>query len=58
MKKCYFNGGLSMAKYEVKDGKIIKMQTEHEECIYDKKTRAQIRKAGLKIYKDGKLWKE
>ena len=47
-----------MAKYEVKDGKIIKMQTEHEECIYDKKTRVQIRKAGLKIYKDGKLWKE
>jgi len=47
-----------MAKYEVKDGKVIKMQTEQEECMYDKKTRAQIRKAGLKIYKDGKLWKE
>lgn len=47
-----------MAKYEVKDGKIVKMQTEQEECIYDKQTRNQIRKAGLKIYKDGKLWKD
>ena len=45
-------------KFEVRDGKFIKMSTEHEECIYDKQTRAQIRKAGLKIYKDGKLWKE
>lgn len=51
-------GDLGMAKYEVRDGKIIKMQTEQEECIYDKQTRNQIRKAGLKIYKDGKLWKD
>ena len=49
---------MSTMKFEVKQDGIVKMSTEHEECMYDKHTRAQIRKAGLKIYKDGKLWKE
>ena len=49
-----------MAKYEVRDGKTVKMHSEHIESIYhyDKYTRNQIKKSGLKIYEDGKLWKD
>lgn len=44
--------------YEVLKGDVLKMSTEKAKCVYAKEIRAQIRKAGLKIYKDGKVWKE
>lgn len=45
-------------KFEVKKDGVLKMHTEHEDCIPDAKTRAQLRKAGYKLYLDGKLFKE
>ncbi len=44
--------------YEVKKDGVLKMSTEKEECLYTKEIRAQMRKAGFKIYKDGKIWRE
>lgn len=44
--------------YEVKKDGMLKMSTESEKCIYTKEVRAQLRKAGFKIYKDGKIFKE
>ncbi len=45
-------------KFEIKKDGIVKMSTENEKALYDKNTRAQIRKSGHKIYKDGKIFKE
>ena len=44
--------------YAIKKDGVLKMSTEHIECLYDKNIRAQMRKAGYKIYKDGKIFKE
>lgn len=44
--------------YEIKKGGVLKMSTENIKCLYDKNIRAQMRKAGYKIYKDGKIFKE
>ena len=44
--------------YEIKKDGVLKMSTESENCIYNKEIRAQLRKAGFKIYKDGKIFKE
>ena len=44
--------------YEIKKDGVLKMSTENENCIYTKEIRAQIRRAGFKIYKDGKIFKE
>ncbi len=45
-------------KYRVEQDGIIKMQTNEDSCIYTKAIRDQMRKAGCKIYKDGKVWKD
>ena len=47
-----------MKMYEIKKDGVLKMSTESEKCIYTKEIRAQIRRAGFKIYKDGKIFKE
>ena len=47
-----------MTMYEIKKDGVLKMSTESEKCIYNKEIRAQLRKAGFKIYKDGKIFKE
>lgn len=44
--------------YEVKKDGVLKMSTKDEKCLYSKEIRAQIRKSGFKIYKDGKIYKE
>lgn len=44
--------------YEVKKDGVLKMSTSDEKCIYTKEIRAQMRKAGFKVYKDGKILKE
>ena len=45
-------------KFEVKkDGKVV-MQTIEENCIPDKDTRDSMRRAGYKLYLDGKTYKE
>lgn len=45
-------------KFEVKkNGKPI-MHTESRTCIPDRETRDHMRKAGYKLYLDGKLFKE
>jgi len=44
--------------FEVKkDGKVY-MSTKSEKCIPDKETRKQMRAAGYKLYKDGKVFKD
>ena len=40
-----------------KDGKIM-MSTRYKEAAYDKRTRASMRKAGYKLYLNGKPFKE
>ena len=40
-----------------KDGKIV-MQTIEGSCIPDKETREHMRRAGYKLYLDGKIYKE
>lgn len=44
--------------YEAKKDGKTKMSTEHESCFYTKEIRAQMRKAGFKLYKNGKIFKE
>lgn len=44
--------------YEIKKDGVLKMSTNDEKCLYDKNIRAQMRKSGYKIYKDGKIYKE
>lgn len=45
-------------KFEIKKDGALKMSTEQITCLYDKNIRAQMRKSGYKIYKDGKIFKE
>ena len=45
-------------KFEVRKGKTVYMQTTDESCIPDKETRADMRRAGYTLYKDGKVFKE
>lgn len=45
-------------KFEVKRGSVTIMQTEQESCIPDKEQRDILRKAGYKLYMDGKAYKE
>ena len=47
-----------MMKFEVKLNSITKFSTTYESCIPDKETRAAMRKAGYKLFKDGKVYKE
>lgn len=56
MRKRELNAVLKM--YEVKKDGVLKMSTNDEKCLYTKEVRAQMRKAGFKIYKDGKIYKE
>ena len=45
-------------KFEVKkDGRVV-MQTIEESCIPDKETREYMRRAGYKLYLDGRIFKE
>ncbi len=45
-------------KFEVKkDGRTV-MQTIEERCIPDKGTRDDLKKAGYKLFLDGKVFKE
>lgn len=44
--------------YEFKKYGVLKMSTNDEKCIYTKEVRAQMRKSGFKIYKNGKIYKE
>lgn len=44
-------------RFEVwKDGRCL-MSTNYPECVYDKETRASMRKRGYILYKNGKEWK-
>ena len=45
-------------KFEVKRDNRVIMQTEQEICVPDRAERDVLRKAGLKLYKDGKVFKE
>lgn len=44
--------------FEVRDGKRTLMSTDSKACVYDKKTRASIKKAGLSLFLNGKPFKE
>lgn len=44
--------------YEIKKDGVLKMSTNFLNCLYDKKTRDSMRKAGYKIYKDGKVFRD
>ena len=47
-------------KFEIRralDGKAI-MGTDYEECYYDDETIRGMMKAGLKAYKDGKVYRQ
>lgn len=44
-------------RFEVwKDGRCL-MSTNYPSCVYDKETRASMRKRGYTLYKNGKEWK-
>lgn len=45
-------------KFEVRRDNRVIMQTEQEICVPDRAERDILRKAGLKLYKDGKVFKE
>lgn len=45
-------------KFEVKRDGITKMQTAEPQCIPSREERDELRKAGYKLYLDGKLFKE
>ena len=45
-------------KFEVKKDGKTKMQTDEESSIPDRETREQMRRAGYKLYLDGKIYKE
>lgn len=44
-------------KFEIKRGDKVIMKTSQENCIPDKEFRDRLRKAGYKLYKDGKIFK-
>ena len=44
--------------FEVKKNNKTVMQTIEENCIPDKGTRDDMRRAGYKLYLDGKIYKE
>lgn len=45
-------------KFEVKKDNRVIMQTEQKGCIPDRAERDILRKAGYKLYIDGKMYKE
>lgn len=45
-------------KYEVRQNGVLKMSTNDKAAFYTKLTRAQMRKAGYELFKDGKLFTE
>lgn len=44
--------------FEVKKDGVVKFSTTDESCVPDKETRKQMREAGYKLYKDGKVFKD
>ena len=49
---------LERMRFEVKENNKTVMQTIEENCIPDKETRDDMRRAGYKLYLDGKIYKE
>lgn len=47
-----------MKRFEVRRDKQVMACTEHEQCVPSKERRAELRKAGYKLYLDGKVWNE
>ena len=45
-------------RFEVKKNNKTVMQTIEESCIPDKEERESMRRAGYKLYLDGKIYKE
>ena len=45
-------------KFEVKKGDKTVMQTIEKTCIPDRETRECLRRAGYKLYLDGKIYRE
>ena len=50
--------GRGNMRFEVKKNNKTVMQTIEENCIPDKETRDDMRRAGYKLYLDGKIYKE
>ena len=47
-----------MKRFEVqRDGRVMAW-TEHKECIPPRERRDELRKAGYRLFLDGKIWKE
>lgn len=44
-------------RFEVWRGDRCLMATNYESCVYDKATRASMRRRGYTLYKNGKEWK-
>lgn len=44
--------------FEVRRGRQVLMSTTDRPCIYDRRTRATIKKAGCSMYLNGKPFKE
>lgn len=44
--------------FEVRRAGKVLMSTKDKSCIYDKKTRLSMKKAGLSLYLNGKPFKE
>jgi hypothetical protein len=45
-------------RFEVRKDKRVMAYTEYEQCIPSKERRNELRKAGYKLYLDGKVWNE
>ena len=47
-----------MTRFDVRrDGRVMAC-TEHKECIPPRERRDELRKAGYRLFLDGKIWKE
>lgn len=46
------------SRFEVRRDNRILARTDSSACIPDRKRRDELRRAGYKLFLDGKLWKE
>ena len=47
-----------MTRFEVRRDNRVMACTEHKECIPPRERRDELRKAGYRLFLDGKIWKE
>lgn len=49
---------MKQTRFEVRRDNRVMACTEHKECIPPRERRDELRKAGYRLYLDGKIWKE